>query len=152
MLRLHNKTPRILVIGDLMVDHYIWGSCNRISPEAPVQVVNVKTESNRLGGACNVGANLNALGARVSMCGIIGDDSLGKWLVGELDRLGIDVSYIIPTNRPTTQKSRILISHQQVLRVDREESAPITPQLEDELFELLCHKLHNFDVQCRGKP
>ncbi len=80
------------------------------------------------------------------MCGIIGDDSLGKWLISELDRLGIDVSYIIPTNRPTTQKSRILISHQQVLRVDREESTPITPQLEDELFELLCHKLHNFDA------
>lgn len=129
-----------------MVDHYIWGSCNRISPEAPVQVVNVKSENNRLGGACNVGANLSALGAKVSLCGIIGDDSLGKWLASELDRLGIDVSCIIPTNRPTTQKSRILISHQQVLRVDREDSAPITTQLEDELYELLEHKLHSFDA------
>lgn len=146
MIRLHNKTPRILVIGDIMVDHYIWGSCNRISPEAPVQVVNVKSENNRLGGACNVGANLSALGAKVSLCGIIGDDSLGKWLASDLDRLGIDISCIIPTNRPTTQKSRILISHQQVLRVDREDSAPITAQLEDELYELLEHKLHNFDA------
>lgn len=146
MIRLHNKTPRILVVGDIMVDHYIWGSCNRISPEAPVQVVNVKSENNRLGGACNVGANLSALGAKVSLCGIVGDDSLGKWLASELDRLGIDVSCIIPTNRPTTQKSRILISHQQVLRVDREDSAPITTQLEDELYELLEHKLHSFDA------
>lgn len=146
MIRLHNKTPRILVVGDIMVDHYIWGSCNRISPEAPVQVVNVQSESNRLGGACNVGANLSTLGARVSMCGIIGEDNLGKWLISELDRLDIDVSYIIPTPRPTTQKSRILAAHQQVLRVDREDSAPITKQLEDELFELFCHKLHNFDA------
>lgn len=146
MIRLHNKTPKILVVGDIMVDHYIWGSCNRISPEAPVQVVNVKSENNRLGGACNVGANLSALGAKVSLCGIVGDDSLGKWLASELDRLGIDVSCIIPTNRPTTQKSRILISHQQVLRVDREDSAPITTQLEDELYELLEHKLHSFDA------
>lgn len=146
MLKLHNKTPKILVIGDLMVDHYIWGKCTRISPEAPVQVVNVSSESNRLGGACNVGANLSALGAKVSVCGVIGDDSFGKWLLGELDRLHIDISHIIPTPRPTTQKSRILVAHQQVLRVDREEVAPITKELEDELYESLERKIHEFDA------
>lgn len=146
MLKLHNKTPRILVIGDLMVDHYVWGKCTRISPEAPVQVVNVSDESNRLGGACNVGANLSALGARVSVCGVIGHDDIGKWLLGELDRLQIDISHIIPTSRPTTQKSRILISHQQVLRVDREEVASIPQSLENELYDSLAQKIHEFDA------
>ena len=147
MLHLHNKTPRVLVVGDLMVDHYIWGKCTRISPEAPVQVVNVKEENNRLGGACNVGANLSALGAKVSMCGVIGYDEFGKWLIGELDRLNINVDYIIPTpSRPTTQKSRILIANQQVLRVDREESSDITQELQDEIYTALVHKIQDFDV------
>ena len=119
MLNLQKQHPKILVIGDLMVDHYIWGKCNRISPEAPVQVVNVKEENNRLGGACNVAANLIAFGAKVSLCGIIGKDEFGKWLINELHTQNIDITHIVQTSaRPTTQKSRILIANQQVLRVD----------------------------------
>lgn len=121
MFGLEQKSPKILVIGDLMIDHYIWGDCNRISPEAPVQVVEVKNESNRLGGACNVANNLLALGAQVYVCGVVGDDVDGKWLVGTLQDLGADISYIfVDSTRPSTKKSRVVISNQQVLRVDRE--------------------------------
>ena len=105
MFGLEQKSPKILVIGDLMIDHYIWGDCNRISPEAPVQVVEVKSESNRLGGACNVANNLLALGAQVYVCGVVGDDADGRWLVGALQDLGADITYIfVDSNRPSTKK------------------------------------------------
>lgn len=130
MFDLENKSPKILVVGDLMIDHYIWGSCERISPEAPVQVVDVKSESNRLGGACNVVHNLIALNAQVSVCGVIGDDENGRWLTQTLQSLGVDISHIfIDSSRPTTKKSRIIISHQQVLRVDRESAANVDSNL-----------------------
>lgn len=142
MFDLENKSPKILVVGDLMIDHYIWGGCERISPEAPVQVVDVKSESNRLGGACNVVNNLIALGAQVSVCGVIGDDENGKWLTQTLQSLGVDISHIfVDSSRPTTKKSRIIISHQQVLRVDRESALSVDSTLlakvRDELQSLL---------------
>ena len=147
MINLQKQHPKILVIGDLMVDHYIWGKCNRISPEAPVQVVNVKEESNRLGGACNVAANLIAFGAKVSLCGIIGKDEFGKWLISELHAQNIDITHIIPTpTRPTTQKSRILISNQQVLRVDREKGEDIDENLQEEILSSLKRKMRDFDA------
>ena len=147
MINLQKQHPKILVIGDLMVDHYIWGQCNRISPEAPVQVVNVKEESNRLGGACNVAANLIAFGAKVSLCGIIGKDEFGKWLISELHAQNIDITHIIPTpTRPTTQKSRILISNQQVLRVDREKGDDIDENLQEEILSSLKRKMRDFDA------
>ena len=147
MINLQKQHPKILVIGDLMVDHYIWGKCNRISPEAPVQVVNVKEESNRLGGACNVAANLIAFGAKVSLCGIIGKDEFGKWLISELHAQKIDITHIIPTpTRPTTQKSRILISNQQVLRVDRENGEDIDENLQEEILSSLKRKMRDFDA------
>jgi len=77
MKMLKNFTPKILVVGDLMIDHYLWGSCERISPEAPVQVVDISKETTVLGGAGNVINNLVALGADVSVCGVIGDDVNG---------------------------------------------------------------------------
>ncbi len=146
MFNFSDKTPNILVIGDLMVDHYVWGKCDRISPEAPVQVVNVKDESNRLGGACNVAANLISLGAKVSLCGVIGNDDAGKWMIKELDRLHINIQNIIPANRPTTKKSRILISNQQVLRVDREENLSISNEMQEEILNNLSSKIKNFDA------
>ena len=113
------KTPKILVVGDLMLDHYILGDCSRISPEAPVQVVEVKREQNRLGGACNVAHNLIALGAEVELCGVIGEDRAGEVLLSNAKELGIGVELIYKdTQRQTTQKSRILVSNQQILRVD----------------------------------
>ncbi|WP_334093527.1 bifunctional heptose 7-phosphate kinase/heptose 1-phosphate adenyltransferase, partial [Helicobacter typhlonius] len=123
---LESKHPKILVVGDLMIDHYIWGSCERISPEAPVQVVDVKDESNRLGGACNVVHNLIALNAQVFVCGIVGNDDAGLWLGDKLESIGVDISYLfVDTSRPTTKKTRIVIANQQVLRVDRESKMPI---------------------------
>lgn len=124
------KHPSILVVGDLMIDHYIWGDCNRISPEAPVQVVEVKNESNRLGGACNVINNLISLNAKVAVCGVIGQDEGGIWLQNKLDSMKVDSSNLyIQSNRPTTKKTRILISNHQVLRVDREDKSPIDEKL-----------------------
>ncbi len=147
MFDFKKKSPKILVIGDVMVDHYIWGKCERISPEAPVQVVNVKEENNRLGGACNVAANLSCLGAKVSICGVVGKDDMGEWLVSELDRRNIDIQFVIPTDtRPTTQKSRILISNQQVLRVDRENTSSISDNLRDDILNHLAHKIRDFDA------
>ncbi|PAF49835.1 bifunctional heptose 7-phosphate kinase/heptose 1-phosphate adenyltransferase [Helicobacter sp. 12S02232-10] len=146
MFGLDNKTPRILVIGDLMIDHYVWGKCERISPEAPVQIAEVKDESNRLGGACNVANNLFSLGAAVSLCGVIGDDDTGRWLVKNLDLRGIDISniFILP-NRPTTKKTRVIVSNQQVLRVDREDKTEIPENISSEIIEMIENKISNFE-------
>src|SRR5882757_8094017 len=83
------KQPAILVIGDLMIDHYIWGNATRLSPEAPVPIVNVKNESTTLGGAGNVVQNLVALGANVTVAGVIGDDSMADQLLGILEAEGV---------------------------------------------------------------
>lgn len=142
-----NKTPRILVVGDLMIDHYIWGKCDRISPEAPVQVINVKEENNRLGGACNVAANLISFGANVGLSGVIGKDKSGEWLLKECERIGINIdSIVLDSTRPTTQKSRILVNAHQVLRVDREESIKINDEIKNELIENLKYRLKDFDA------
>src|SRR5476651_966579 len=100
-----NKKPSVLVIGDLMVDHYIWGSATRLSPEAPVPIVNVKNESTTLGGAGNVVQNLIALGAEVTVVGITGDDTAGNQLVEILKNEGVKTNSIIKDNtRRTTIK------------------------------------------------
>ncbi|MCI5968847.1 D-glycero-beta-D-manno-heptose-7-phosphate kinase [Helicobacter sp.] len=123
--------PKILVVGDLILDHYIWGNCERISPEAPVQVIDVKKESLNLGGACNVASNLVGLDSSVWICGIAGKDEAGSTLKAELEKLGIHTDGIFfEKNRPTTQKSRIIAGHQQVVRVDREDKTQITKEAE----------------------
>ncbi|PAF42249.1 D-glycero-beta-D-manno-heptose-7-phosphate kinase [Helicobacter sp. 11S03491-1] len=146
MFGLENKAPRILVIGDLMIDHYIWSKCDRISPEAPVQVAEVRDESNRLGGACNVANNLISLGAKVGICGTIGDDETGKWLIKNLDLLGIDIANIfILNNRPTTKKTRVIVSNQQVLRVDREDKTIIPKSISQEILANLENEISKYD-------
>ncbi len=146
MLSLESKSPKILVIGDLMIDHYVWGECERISPEAPVQVVDVKNESNRLGGACNVAHNLVALNAQVYICGVIGSDDVGLWLGDELESIGVDISYLfIDTSRPTTKKTRIVIANQQVLRVDRESKSPIDSGIANDIMQRLHAVLDEVD-------
>src|ERR1700688_3084521 len=92
------KQPAILVIGDLMIDHYIWGDATRLSPEAPVPIVNVKNESTTLGGAANVAQNLVALGAKVTLSGVIGNDSSGNDLAQILTNEGIATHTIIKDN------------------------------------------------------
>jgi D-beta-D-heptose 7-phosphate kinase/D-beta-D-heptose 1-phosphate adenosyltransferase len=112
---------RLLVVGDLMIDEYVWGEVDRISPEAPVQVVAVNREDYTLGGSGNVVNNLVALGAEVSVLGVVGSGRDGKQLLDRLANLGSDTGGIIQeAGRPTTKKTRIIAEHQQVLRIDRE--------------------------------
>ncbi|MBN2372532.1 D-glycero-beta-D-manno-heptose-7-phosphate kinase [bacterium] len=127
---------RILVLGDLMIDEYLWGSVDRVSPEAPVQVVNVLREARTLGGAGNVIANLAALGGNVDVAGVIGDDSGAQWLLDQIDALGAGHECLIrDPGRLTTKKTRVVAVNQQVVRIDRETRKPITNQQEGILFD-----------------
>jgi len=132
MRRLHDSSPRILVIGDLMIDHYLWGGCERISPEAPVQVVDIARETTVLGGAGNVINNLVALGARVSVGAVIGDDENGEELLSMLGKIGVGTDGLIrQQGRKTSKKSRIIASNQQILRYDKESKDSIAIQSEN---------------------
>jgi len=132
MRRLHDSSPRILVIGDLMLDHYLWGGCERISPEAPVQVVDIARETTVLGGAGNVINNLVALGARVSVGAVIGDDENGEELLSMLGMIGVGTDGLIrQPGRKTSKKSRIIASNQQILRYDKESKDSIAIQSEN---------------------
>lgn len=112
---------RVLVVGDMMLDHYIWGTVNRISPEAPVPVVNVTRETVLLGAAANVVNNIHSLGGQVKICGVIGRDEAGRQLGRMLDAKGISTEgLIIDDGRPTTVKTRVIAHNQQVVRFDRE--------------------------------
>lgn len=140
------KTPKILVVGDLMLDHYILGDCSRVSPEAPVQVVEVKKEQNRLGGACNVAHNLISLGAKVELCGVIGEDRAGEELLSQAKELGIGTSHIYQdSQRQTTQKSRVLVSNQQILRVDREDRGEVSSEVLSQIFNTIAKEITSFD-------
>jgi rfaE bifunctional protein kinase chain/domain len=112
---------RVLIIGDVMLDSYIWGAVERISPEAPVPVINVKKRDFRLGGASNVAMNVLALGAQPVLCALVGNDDDGKKLMQRLDELGMSKEGIVVSeDRPTTVKTRVIASHQHVVRVDEE--------------------------------
>lgn len=141
------KKPTIMVIGDLMIDHYIWGGASRLSPEAPVPIVNVKNETTTLGGAGNLTKNLVSLGAKVIISGIIGDDAAGKELIGILTNEGIPTNTIITdASRPTTVKTRVLAGNQQVVRIDREQTNVLNPQLEDELLGKISACISGADI------
>ncbi|MFN8644866.1 MAG: PfkB family carbohydrate kinase [Candidatus Binatia bacterium] len=115
---------RVLVAGDLMLDHFVWGTVDRISPEAPVPVVKVTAESRRLGGAANVVHNLRALGGAVTACGVVGHDAAGRELLEELRRIGADAAGVVQSRSAvTTRKTRIIAHQQQVVRLDREDEA-----------------------------
>jgi len=119
---------RVLVIGDMMLDQYIMGRVSRISPEAPVPVVDVQSEKFFPGGASNVARNLRSLSARVAVLGVIGADSSGQKLVQVLREQGIEtVGLFQDPTRPTILKTRVIAQHQQVVRFDRENRAPISP-------------------------
>jgi D-beta-D-heptose 7-phosphate kinase/D-beta-D-heptose 1-phosphate adenosyltransferase len=117
---------RVVVIGDVMIDEWIWGDVSRISPEAPVPVVAVRDHSFTLGGAGNVANNLRALGARVAFVGGVGDDAEGARLRALFDDLGVDARGVVTlSDRPTTRKTRIVAHNQQVVRADWESAAPL---------------------------
>ena len=125
---------RIAVVGDLMLDEWLWGTVRRISPEAPVPVVEVEDHSYTLGGAGNVANNLAALGATVSVVGVVGDDEAGARVLALARQLGIDPSGIVRVaGRPTTQKTRIVAHHQQVVRADRESRDLVEGRVRDQL-------------------
>ncbi len=119
---------RVVVAGDVMLDRFIWGDVDRISPEAPVPVVRVARESVHLGGAANVAANLAALGARVSLVGLVGEDAAADQLRAAIEASGIESALVASAGRATTVKTRIIARAQQVVRVDREHSDPALPE------------------------
>lgn len=117
---------KILVIGDLMLDHYIWGDVHRISPEAPVPIVNVSRESHTAGGAANVALNLASLGVAAHVVGTLGEDAAGNKLLGLLGAAGVDTSlcHTAPP-RPTIVKTRVIVRNQQLCRIDHEAAASL---------------------------
>ena len=137
----------VLIIGDVMLDSYIWGAVERISPEAPVPIINVHKKDFRLGGAANVALNILALGAKPILCALIGEDEDGKKLLQRLDDKNISKEGIVTSRyRPTTVKTRIIASHQHVVRVDEESDKVINSEEE----QLLLEKIEKLLPQCQA--
>lgn len=136
-----------LVVGDLMLDEYLWGKAERISPEAPVQVVDVLREDLRLGGAGNVANNLRALGCQVTVASVIGEDENGWALLKAFARHGVDtVSILQEPGRRTGRKTRVVAANQQIVRIDRESREPLSQQFEKRLIDWLQQQCSSFDV------
>lgn len=141
------KEVRALVIGDLMLDEYLWGKADRISPEAPVQVVDVLREDLRLGGAGNVVNNLVALGCKVSVCSVIGADDNGTLLTRVFTGMGVDLDGLFEDpDRRTGKKTRVMAAHQQIVRIDRESKDALQPYFEDLIITYLHDNIRNFNV------
>lgn len=137
---------RILIIGDLMLDTFIWGEVNRISPEAPVPVVEVREETRLLGGTANVVHNAATLGAKVMVTGVIGNDHPGTELVELLDRIDVPSDgLIVEEGRPTTIKTRIIAQNQQVVRYDREKRGPLKKDSVERMLAFIRSRLDEFD-------
>jgi len=141
------RSRRLAVVGDWMLDRYVWGTTSRISPEAPVPVVDFTEQSECLGGAGNVAANLAALGARVEIFGVIGKDEAGAELRRCLRDIHLPEKGIVEVvGRPTTLKTRIIARQQQVVRVDREVRAHLPEQAEEQLVKRILAGLENLDA------
>lgn len=138
---------RIAVIGDLMVDRYFWGEIERISPEAPVPVIEVRDETHNLGGAANVVNNLATLGTSPVPFGVVGNDNLGKTLKRILREQNLDDSCIFTdTARPTTVKTRVIARSQHIVRVDRESRENLPPEIESALIERFRRMVDQFNA------
>ncbi|MDD5506232.1 MAG: D-glycero-beta-D-manno-heptose-7-phosphate kinase [Candidatus Omnitrophica bacterium] len=140
---------KILVVGDLILDQYIWGDVERISPEAPVPVVCANKRNYVPGGAANVANNISALGAKVSLCGVLGDgkDPATEMFQREAKKLGIDTKGVFfEEGRKTTLKTRIIAGHQQVVRVDWEDVHNISQNIKKIIFKYLGDNIRNFDA------
>lgn len=147
MIELQEKSPKILVIGDVMIDHYLWGSCERISPEAPVQIIDIYEESASLGGAGNVINNLMSLGAKPDIISVIGDNDTSKELEYLFLNSGIDSKYLFKQKgRLTSKKTRIISSQQQVVRYDQESSAPINGDSEKIVLKTFNKIIANYEI------
>lgn len=138
---------RILVIGDIILDEYIWGDVSRISPEAPVPVVNIMDETRRLGGAANVLNNIISLGGKAVLCGVAGDDESGKYLSKQIVNLGVTPEgVIIDQSRCTSVKTRVIAHNQQVVRFDRENREPVGPDNIKKLIKVIKDNLKIIDA------
>ncbi len=149
LIRVVNRfdKAKVLVIGDVMMDEYIWGDVSRISPEAPVPVVKVMKETFIPGGAANVVRNINSLGGKVYLVGIIGNDSLGKRLKKILTKSGASTGgLIIDRSRPTTRKTRIIAHSQQVVRIDKEKTDSATSPIRKRLMNALERFINRMDI------
>ena len=141
------RQAKVLVVGDLILDEFIWGTVSRISPEAPVPVVWVDSENFMPGGASNVAHNIRALGGQVFMAGIVGGDSRGEILRTLLAKKGVNCDGIFTDkNRPTTQKTRVIAHHQQVVRIDREVVQPVPDPLIKEILEFIRGQMKKIDA------
>jgi D-beta-D-heptose 7-phosphate kinase/D-beta-D-heptose 1-phosphate adenosyltransferase len=135
----------ILVIGDIMMDRFIWGKVSRISPEAPVPVVLVEKETFLLGGAANVVNNIHSLGGKVSLCGVVGDDETGQKIINKLTEMGIGThGILVDQGRQTTVKTRIIAHQQQLVRIDRETTDPLRESTFRNLSEFLKRNVERY--------
>ncbi len=141
-----DERPKILVVGDLILDEYIWGGVHRISPEAPVPILKTRSENLALGGAANVANNLVGLGCEVHLCGAIGQDEKGDKLLQTVHDRSIQTEGIFRfVHRPTTSKMRIIAHNQQILRVDKEDNRPITEKTEKKLIQYINQTIPRMD-------
>ncbi|MEW5694210.1 MAG: D-glycero-beta-D-manno-heptose-7-phosphate kinase, partial [Candidatus Hydrogenedentota bacterium] len=132
------EKKKILVVGDLMLDEYVFGNVERISPEAPVPVVHIRSKSYTPGGAANVANNIVSLGAKIVLVGIIGKDESGRILKEKLQEKGIETSsIIIDKNRPTITKQRIIAQTQQIVRIDTEEIGPPQQETQNQIEKII---------------
>jgi len=146
MINLLGKAPKILVIGDLMVDYYFWGSSDRISPEAPVPVVSINNESRVLGGAGNVINNLKALNAKVDVMSVVGECGVSTELKSLLNEIEIDTQYLTTEpKRISSKKTRIIAAQQQVVRYDQENSTEITETSQKTLLSNFRKRITDYD-------
>ncbi len=138
---------RVLVIGDIIMDRYFWGDVSRISPEAPVPVVQVKQETRMLGGAANVIHNMATLGAKPVLCGVVGEDRTGKKILDMITGMGLMTDgIVVEQDRPTSIKTRVVAHSQQVVRFDRESVAKIRPESMERLLEFIEKRLDKIDA------
>lgn len=141
IFRLFSKQT-ILVVGDVMLDEYLWGQVHRISPEAPVPIVRVVDKTYNLGGASNVARNITSLGATVKLVGVIGDDQQGMQLKATMENAGIDpVGLVKDRHRMTTLKTRVMAYNQQVVRIDHELDTPLDAETSGKLIDVLEHEI-----------
>lgn len=137
---------RVMIVGDVMLDHYTFGAVSRISPEAPVPVVEVISEEYVLGGAGNVARNINALGGHATMLAVIGDDRDGETLTQILNDNAVDSVLVHDDRRRTTRKTRIIAQNQQIVRVDRETSDPLSESVVGGLLENIAAHAQRHDI------
>src|SRR4030065_2221246 len=143
--RFNNAT--VLVIGDIIADHYIWGKVERISPEAPVPIVDVQSESFLLGGAGNVASNILSLGGRVRICGVVGRDDMGQWIINRLESDGVCKDGIVgEEGRPSSKETRVIAHNQHVVRFDHESRGEISQHSQDIINEYIRTHINDIKV------